>query len=32
MLWEEIAKGVSNGELAEIEIEIERIRRLLDED
>ena len=32
MLWEEIAQGLSDDELAEIEDEIREIRRLLNED
>jgi hypothetical protein len=30
MLWEEVARSLSDGELAEIEMEIEKIRKLLD--
>ena len=30
MLWEEIAQGLSDGELAELELEIQQIRKLLD--
>ncbi len=29
MLWEEVAKGISDGELAEAEIEIQKISELL---
>jgi hypothetical protein len=30
MLWEETAKGIRDAELAEVEIEIEQVRKLLD--
>ncbi len=32
MVWEEIAQGLSDGELTEIKLEIHQIRKLLDKD